>query len=204
MELDWASLHKDATTTLTGDFNVVIVEATAQKTSNGDKDMIKWKAKVETGPYAGRPLWGNFTISPESPGAMRILFAHWAALGIDGAYFQANPNAPVAQIAQALIGRKAVATIGVRQWQGSDREEVQGWKPPTIGGQATGVVGGLPGLPGGTPVGGLPGVPASSTPARTGGTGVPPLRMESVPEAGAVATEPAVAENAAAPPELPF
>lgn len=211
MELDWAALHKDATTTLTGDFAVVITEATAQKTSNGDKDMIKWKAKIETGPYAGRPLWGNFTISPESPGAMRILFAHLAALGVDGAFFQTYPKATVAQIAQALQGRKAIATVGVRPWNGQDREEVQGWKKPEIGGAggvSLGVLGGFGGGPSG-----IPGVPAvaASTPSTSPATaasipaaGVPAMRMDTVPEEGKVATEPAVAELTEAPPELPF
>lgn len=205
MELDWASLHKDATTTLEGDFPVVIVEAEAKKTSSGDKDMIKYKAKIESGPYAGRPVWGNFTISPESPGAMRILFAHWAVLGIDGAWFQANPQAPVQQIAQAIIGRKATVTLGVRQWNGQDREEVQAWKAPQFGG------GGFNGLPGG-PSGTLglqsasPSTPSTPPATAVSGpaAGVPTMRMDSVPEAGKVATEPAVADNAEAPPELPF
>lgn len=205
MELDWASLHKDATTTLEGDFPVVIVEAEAKKTSNGDKDMIKFKAKIESGHYAGRPIWGNFTISPESPGAMRILFAHWAVLGIDGAWFQANPQAPVQQIAQAIIGRKATVTLGIRQWNGQDREEIQAWKAPQFGG---GGFGSLPGGPSGTlglqsAAASTPSTPpASSVPA--GGSGVPPMRMNTVPETGAVATEPAVAENTEAPPALPF
>ena len=206
-EIDWASLHKDATTTLEGDFNVVIVEATATRTSGGDKDMIKWKAKIESGPYAGRPLWGNFTISPESPGAMRMLFAHWAALGLDGSFFQGNPNASVAQIAQALQGRKAVATVGVRQWQGTDREEVKGWKPPAIGGSVGGFSA-LSGGPGGT-LGLQSSVPSAPvTPPATAASGpaagVPAMRMNTVPEAGAVATEPTVAETKEAPPELPF
>lgn len=201
-EIDWASLHKDATTTLTGDFSVVITEATAQKTSNGDKDMIKWKAKIETGPYAGRPLWGNFTISPESPGAMRILFAHLAALGVDGAFFQKYPKATIAQIASALTGRQAIATVGVRQWNGQDREEVQGWKKPEIGGAggvSLGVLGGFGGGPSSIPS--VPAVAAStpSTPpataASTPAAGVPAMRMN---------TEPAVAELTEEPPGLPF
>lgn len=211
MELDWASLHKDATTTLEGDFPVVIVETEAKKTANGDKDMIKYKAKIESGPYAGRPIWGNFTISPESPGAMRILFAHWAVLGIDGAFFQANPQAPVALIAQAMVGRKATVTLGIRQWNGQDREEVQAWKAPQFGGGGGGALGGLSGIPAG-PSGTL-GLQStvSSTPAthpanalQAGSSGVPPMRMNTVPEVGAVATEPAVAENTEAPPALPF
>lgn len=198
--IDWASLHKDATTTLEGDFPVVIVEAEAKKTASGDKDMIKYKAKIESGPYVGRPVWGNFTVSPESPGAMRILFAHWAVLGIDGTFFQANPQATVHQIAQAMIGRKATVTLGVRQWNGQDREEVQAWKAPQFGGGFAS----LPGGPGGT-LGLQSAVPSTpATPPATGGAGVPPMRMNTVPAEGQVATEPAVADNAAPPPELPF
>ena len=218
--LNWKTMHKDATTTLEGDFPVVIVEANATKTNDGSKDMIKWKAKVETGPYAGRPLWGNFTISPESPGAMRILFSHLAVLGLDEKFWNANPEAPVSAIAQAIVGRKAIAEVGVRQWNGADREEVKAWKPALggPGGSAPlGVLGGFGGTPSSSS--GIPGVPAStpSTPAtpppaatpevdspvafRQGP--VPVLRHDTTPEPGAVATEPATAPTST-PPALPF
>lgn len=209
--LNWKAMHKDATTVLEGEFPLVIVEAVAAKSSN-DKDMIKWKAKVEAGPYAGRPLWGNFTISPESPGAMRILFSHLAVLGIDEKFFEKYPEAPVALIAQAIIGRKAIGVIGVRQWNGQDREEVQQWKPALGAGNASlGVLGGFGGGPASLPagLGGSPSTPA--TPLATGGVitstagrQVPPMRHDSVPVEGAPATEPTVAESVTTPPEMPF
>lgn len=218
--LNWRNMHKDATTTLEGAFSVIIVEANATKTNDGTKDMIKWKAKVETGPYAGRPLWGNFTISPESPSAMRILFSHLAVLGLDEKFWNAHPEAPVSLIAQSIIGRKAVAEVGVRQWNGTDREEVKAWRP-ALGGPGGNVPLGVLGGFGGTPSSssGIPGVPASipSTPAthpsvpavaddspvafRQGP--VPVLRHDTTPEPGAVATEPATAPTSA-PPALPF
>jgi hypothetical protein len=204
--IDWASLHQDSTTTLEGEFPVVIVEATATKTNDQSKDMIKWKAKVESGPYAGRPLWGNFTISPESPGAMRILFSHLAVLGLDGAFFAANQHAPVAVIAQALVGRKAVAEVGTRSWNGTEREEVKAWKPALGGpggGTSLGVLGGLTGG-GGSSLGGTPVAPSA-------GVSPAPKAAQS-PVSGpsvSAATTPAVSEVTSSEPstpapELPF
>lgn len=182
----WSEMHKESTTTLEGDFPVIIVKADAAKSSN-DKDMIKFQAKIESGPYAGRPLWGQFTISPESPVAMRIFFTHMAVLGIDAKFWEANPNAPMQQVADALLNRRAIATLGVRQWQGQDREEIQQWKPP-LGGNApaVGALGGLGSAAAATPLGGLATPSTPTTPAST-------------------ATSPvAVAEPSTAPPDLPF
>lgn len=194
--IDWASLHKDSTTTLEGEFPVVIVEATATKTNDQSKHMIKYKAKVESGPYAGRPLWGNFTISPESPGAMRILFSHWAVLGLDGAFFAANPQAPPAVIAEALKGRRAVVEVGTRTWQGTEREEIKAWKPALGGPGGGAVLGGLSGSvsgPGGAL--GLQSV-APSTPTSSAPVTASPVTAEPAGSAPATGGSPA--------PKLPF
>lgn len=165
-ERSWSDLHKDAMTTISGDFPVIIVEASAVKSQN-DKDMIKYKAKIETGPYAGRALSGNFVVSPESSGAMRMFFLHMAVLGLDDAFWSANPNAPMEQVAKAIEGRRAVATVGTRQWQGQDREEIQGWKKPTGPGGSVpvGVLGGFAGGLTTTPATQLGGLASPSTPA---------------------------------------
>jgi hypothetical protein len=128
-EVNWLDMHKHATTNLEGEFPVVIVEATVAKTNDQSKDMIKCKVKIESGPFVDRPMNVNFTISPESPVAMRIMFAAWAVLGLDQKFFTANPNAPLAMIAQSLIGRRAIAVVGTRQWQGRDFEDIKEWKP---------------------------------------------------------------------------
>lgn len=161
-DINWLDMHKHATTKLEGEFPVVIVEATAGKTNDQSKDMIKCKVKIESGPYVDRPINVNFTISPDSPVAMRILFTHWAVLGLDQRFFAANPNATVAQIAEALVGRRATAVIGTRQWQGRDIEDIQEWKPAT--GQLTSSNGSFP-----SPVGGLSGglTAAASAPLAT-------------------------------------
>lgn len=182
--LNWLDMHKHATTALEGDFPLVIVEATVGKTNDQSKDMIKCKVKIESGPYVDRPINVNFTISPDSPAAMRILFAHWAVLGLDAKFFAANPNASLQQIADALVSRRAIGVIGTRQWQGRDFEDVKEWKPALGGpGGNTGVLGG--------PLGG-----ASATPLATPATTSP-------------VTSPAVSAPAAntpetAPPALPF
>lgn len=199
-DLNWQSMHQDAMTTLEGEFPVVIVEARAAKTNDQSKDMVKFKAKIEAGHYVGRPLWGQFTISPESPGAMRMLFSHWAVLGLNAAFFAQNPTATVEFIAQSLVGRRAVAVVGTRTWQGTEREEIQQWKPADSVGGLTGAAEPLQApLPGA-----LPGTPSPATPLATGGQVNPTARMTSIAEPGAVAIEPAVAENREAPPELPF
>lgn len=180
-EYNWADMHKHATTSLEGEFPLVIVEATATRTSDQSKDMIKWKAKIETGPYVDRPISGQFVISPDSPVAMRILFTHWSILGLDSAFFAANPNASVEQIAQALVGRRAIGVIGTRTWQGRDMEEIREWKPalagpgggtgPLGGGVLTPLIGSLssplasPGTPGVVPSTPSP-APASAAPAQ--------------------------------------
>jgi hypothetical protein len=176
MEYNWGEMHKDATTALEGEFPLVIVSAEAAKTSTGDKDMIKYKAKIESGPYVDRPLWGQFVISPESPVAMRILFSHLGVLGLDDKFFAANPTAPVAVIAKALEGRRAIGVIGSREWMGAKREEIQSWKPALGGPGGSSSLGTLGGF-NGSSVGssGIPaGVPSSpSTPATETSASVP-------------------------------
>lgn len=193
-ERSWGDLHKDAMTTITGDFPVIIVEASAVKSQN-DKDMIKYKAKIETGPYAGRALSGNFVVSPESSGAMRMFFLHMAVLGLDEGFWAANPTAPMEHVAKMIEGRRAIATVGTRQWQGQDREEIQAWKKPTgPGGSApVGVLGGFGGGLTATPATQLGGLVSPSTPATAASTPA---------ETPAPTTEQSTPMTA--PPELPF
>lgn len=164
--INWLDMHKHATTKLEGEFPVVIVEATVAKTQDQSKDMIKCKVKIESGPFVDRPIPVNFTISPDSPVAMRILFSHWAILGLDDRFFQANPNAPLEQIAQTLVGRRATAVIGTRPWQGRDIEDVKEWKPALGGPGSTPPMGSFVGGP---LSGGLAGQTSSplATPAAT-------------------------------------
>lgn len=165
-ETNWADLHRYATTALEGEHPLVIVEATAGKTADQSKEQIKWKAKIESGPFVDRPISGNFTLSTDNPTAMRFFFQHLAILGIDGAFFAANPNAPMQMIADSLVGRRAIGVLGTRQWNGRDFDEVKEWKPALGGPGGSAVSAGPLGLaaatPAATPLGGSP---AGSSPA---------------------------------------
>lgn len=198
-EINWLDMHKHATTSLEGEFNVVIVDTEVKKTNDQTKDMIKYKAKIESGPFVDRPLNGQFVISPDSPVAMRILFGHWAILGLNQAYFNANPNAPIQQIASDLVGRRAVVKVGTRQWQGRDIEEIQEWKP-ALGGPGGGA----------TPLGGagLGGVLGGNTGGPLGGLTTGPSSPTATPAAapsGPSPTSPAAPVEPSSPaPALPF
>ena len=142
--INWASLHKDATTILEGEFTVVVVESVATKSSN-DKPMIKVKHRVESGPKAGQTLFDQFVISAENGNAMRIFFGQMAIFGLDSGFFQRNSNAPLETIAQALLGRRAVAVVEPREWNGTLRETIKEYKK-ALGGPGGGSGGQLGGF----------------------------------------------------------
>lgn len=185
----WGQMHKESTATLEGDFAVVIVDASAKKTGTG-KDKVSCKMKVESGPYAGRVIFNDFIISPESPGAMRMFFQHLAILGLDEAFFATVPEeGDIAYIANALKNRRGIVTMGSEKYQGQDRERVKGWKPAEGGaaplGADFGAAGGLSGLSTGS-VGTPASVPAT------------PATVPSIPAASSVPS----AAPAAGPAEL--
>jgi hypothetical protein len=78
---NWSEMEQEATIVLEGDFPVTVVKTEATKSANG-KDMIKTQFKIDSGTYAGRKLFTNFVISPESPGAMRMFFTQLAVFGL--------------------------------------------------------------------------------------------------------------------------
>lgn len=125
----WKDMHHDATTTIKGDFSFVVDSAEPALTQGG-KDMIKCKMIVESGPFAGRAIWHNFTISPESSAAMRIFFSQMAVLGLGAKYWDKYPDAPMEQVAAALKDRRFEGRVGTREWQGAEREQIEEFKPP--------------------------------------------------------------------------
>lgn len=145
--IDFNKLRKESTTVLEGDFPVVIVKAEAGQSSNG-KPMIKTQLKIEAGPYAGRIIYNNFTISAESQIALKMLFEALEVLGLGEAYFATNPE--LEQISSSLLGRRATVALEARVWNGVPRENVKTWKPAEGGaaglGVGMGVVGGLSGM----------------------------------------------------------
>lgn len=89
-------------------YDFVISKAEAIKTAKG-KDMYKVQAKVVSGDHARRVVFHNFVVSLESAQAMSIFLRQMAILGLDEAYFAAEPAA--AQVAADLVGKVFRGTV---------------------------------------------------------------------------------------------
>lgn len=169
---NFGDLYDEATTLVTGTFDGIVAESTLTQSSNG-KDMIKTKLQVEGGKHHGKTFFTQFVISIDNPTALRMFFGNMKAFGLDKAYFESNPSP--AQVAAAIQGRRCRFTVGTREWQGVDRENVEKVEPPSPG------MAGLPGLPGvsgpAAPVPGVPStpdVPSPSAGAQGNAGAVPP------------------------------
>lgn len=129
-EYNWNQMRNDATTVLTGDFNAVFVKTESTQSSNG-KPMIKCQLKIEAGPYVGRVIYHNFTVSVESPIAMKMFFLNLDVLGLGKEFFAGNPSMP--DIAAGLLGKRCTITLESRQHQGRDMENIKTFKMPDTG-----------------------------------------------------------------------
>lgn len=199
--VNWADLKKtadDATKPLPKDWYEVVVDSAERKTASTGSEMISVKFKVDAGPHAGRVLFTNFVLSPDSGFALSLFFRNLAALGVDEGFFNGlsqsgmDIQASLAAIAQAIVGRRASVEVGIRQWQGQDRNEVTNMKGTTTG------AGGVPGAPG--PIGGPP------VPGVAGGPPVPPVPPAGPPTPAPIpaAAPPVPGATAGDAPPLPF
>lgn len=104
-----------------GSYEVKALDATAGKTKAGTKDMIKVTWVVEGGPHAGRRLWSNLVVSPESPKAMAILIRQLTSLGVKPLL---EAGASFEQIAGALKDTLATVKVSVGEWNGKPKNDV--------------------------------------------------------------------------------
>ncbi len=133
--LNWKDLQRAASESgfdalPAGEYDIVTEQSSAVKSQNG-KDMIKTRFRVETGPYAGRAIFNQFVITPDNSNALNFFFRHMRVLGLDDAFFAANPS--VEAVAAALVNRRARVRISIREWQGQERNQVDAVLPPSNG-----------------------------------------------------------------------
>jgi Protein of unknown function (DUF669) len=183
--LNWADLKKSANeagfdVVPADEYDAYVESATATKSANG-KDMIRTRFRVENGPHAGKPVFNQFVISPDSSNALAFFFRHMRAMGLDDAFFGASPT--VEQVAAALVNKHARIRVSIRNWNDQDRNQVDAVLPPANGRPAA-PSGPLP--PGGMSHFARPTVPETKAPA------APPVSL--VPETPVPAP----------PPDLPF
>jgi hypothetical protein len=199
-DLNFKQLRQDAMTVITGLFVASIVEATVVTNSKGNP-MIKTKWKIQSGPYAGRPLYNNFNITVDSPAALKMFFGQMSILGMDAAYFDRLPSgdAGVNQIARDMIGKTAELKVGSRMWNGTEQENIEEIRaaPAGFGGSGPATGGVLPqALPAQT----------SSTPVAVATTpaAVPSATPASVTSAPAEPVTVSPASPSSPPPSDPF
>lgn len=113
-----------------GEYDLYVSSASAAQSSSG-KDMIKLTFVVEQGPHEGSKIFSNMVISPESPAALGFLIRKLAALGVDRDYLAGNPS--LEQVASQLENRRCTAKVTVREFNGTDRNDVDALKPPADG-----------------------------------------------------------------------
>lgn len=187
--INWQDLQKAAgdaafTPVPIGVYDVFVDTAEATQSSTG-KDMIKVTFKVQNGPHEGRGIFNQFVISPDSANALAFFFRHMAALGLDEAFFAANP--PLDTVAATLVGRTCRVKIDIREYQGQDRNEVKQVLPALAG---TATVASPAPTPVPTPAANQPAAPAVTT------SQPPPVAPTSPPVAAAPDAPPS--------PKLPF
>jgi hypothetical protein len=143
--VNWSALRKtaeDATKPLPeGKYNVTVVKSEFKTATTGSL-MIVTTLEVDDGPAKGRRLFTNFVLAPDSPFALSMFFRNMAAFGLDEAFFNSlqqsgmSLEASMSQIAATLQNRSAQADVGIRTWQGQERNECKTFTPKLGGGPA--------------------------------------------------------------------
>lgn len=108
------------------DYDLKIVKSEAKMASTG-KLMFAVTSEVTSGPYKNRKLWSNIVVSHDNPTALGIFFRQMNALGIDKGFFSTNPSD--SQVAEALMGREYRGQVGIKPYNGQDRNEIKGYFP---------------------------------------------------------------------------
>lgn len=109
-----------------GEYRLKVLEAETRQTQNG-KTKYTIKAQVQDGPHAGRLVWDDLIVSPESAGAMGFFFRKLAALGLGKEFFATQPSDD--QITGGLADREFLGKVIVDNYGGKDRNKIDGYKP---------------------------------------------------------------------------
>lgn len=185
------------------DYDLKVVKSEAKMASTG-KLMFALTSEITSGPYKNRKLWSNIVVSHDNPTALGIFFRQMNALGIAKEYFGSNPSD--SQVAEALMGREFRGQVGIKPYNGQDRNEIKGYfpiskteqtttpPPPPIVTEAT-----APAPATATPVV----TPAPAAPAPAAAVALPPappVQTEVAPAPPVQPATPPVADQVVAPP----
>lgn len=188
--IEWSQLAEQAGDVATsfdalpaGVYSLEVVDATYKETSTGKKAWNIQTKVLDEGQYKNRRLFDYVVLTTDNAQALGFFFQKMSVMGLPKTFFATGPGDD--QIAQALIGRKFTAKIGIRKYKGEDQNEFKNYLKPLAVEQP--------------PVGAYaPPAPAAPAPAAPVAYAPAPA-----PAAPAPATAPAPAPVAAAAPPAP-
>lgn len=178
-----------------GDYDFNIKECEAKLAQSG-RMMYVAKCEVESGPHKSRLVWHNFVLTPDNPNALSWFFRNMNVLGLGREFFAANPSDH--QVAEQLRGKRFRGQVGIRKYQGQDRNEIKQFFSATSGSLGNGLPTAAPAAPAPAPAPAAP-APVSAAPAPVAAPVAPVAAAPVVPPAPAFAAPPA-APVVAAPP----
>jgi len=109
-----------------GEYRFKVLDAETRQTQAG-KTKYTIKAQVQDGAHAGRLVWDDLIVSPESAGAMGFFFRKMNALGLGKEFFSAQPSDD--QITNGLKDREFLGKVIIDNFGGKDRNKIDGYKP---------------------------------------------------------------------------
>jgi len=101
-----------------GQYDVVVTDIEFRKSKTTEFPYISWELTVLSGPAEDRKLWLNTSLSPK---ALFRLKQTLEGLGVNDVPQQIEGN----DLIEAMMGAKAVAEVGVREYEGRNQNEVK-------------------------------------------------------------------------------
>lgn len=116
-----------------GVYDVKVIGAEVKINESSGRKTFIVQYEILTGPLAGRKVKNWMTIVEEYPGLVAMWFKDMAAMGLDDAFFEAEPGDQ--QICDALKARTCQIAVGRRKKNKTSDEEVEDIKvkPPLTG-----------------------------------------------------------------------
>lgn len=129
---NWSDLRKQAeaagestegfTPLPAGTYDVVVSKADVKSFKGGAKEGWNITFVVEGGPEAGRRVFTNLVISPESAKAIAILLRQLEELGVKGVL---DAGGTLQQVAAALLNQKATIEVETRIYNEKPTNDVK-------------------------------------------------------------------------------
>lgn len=109
-----------------GPYTFVIKDQPKHSDNNGN-DSFSIRATVEDGPRKNASIIHYFNYNDNAWAAQNFFFEPLAALGLDGNFFDSNPNED--QIIRALHGKRFTAEVFVDEYNGNKRKKLKNFAP---------------------------------------------------------------------------